>query len=125
MATIFNIKSLKDDQNIDLDVFDTLYCLECNEKYRATDYGSWWNMTECILNAYGSLYDDGRNSWTASQFIGDKPREISFHNAAQLLLLVAAMNWYTSSGDFKLNPYYEKYANFLHNHKDDYKFTFK
>lgn len=119
----FQIFDSETNNPIFLQDFDSLYWMFLNKKEDPNNYGRWFMLLEAILNMYGDIADNCKDSYLYKSLKIKDSRTLSLHQAAQVLIM-----WYGRTflkGDtFEGIEYIKDVVNFFQHYDNQYYIEF-
>lgn len=120
----FQIFNSETNQPIVLNDFDALFCKFAGQEYDTERYGRWYPMLEPVLNTYGDMADNCKDSFLYESLDIKDSRILSLHQAAKVLII-----WYgrtfLENDTFENMTYIKDVVNFFQHYNNQYYITFR
>lgn len=123
----FRIISKETNEAINLSDFDEAYCKFNNIDCSKVFYAYWFYALEGAFMTYSDLADNTTNNYHLRQAIVKDSRNISMHQAVQVLTIYAAKTFYSNEEyeDWEKSvDWFKPVVKFFLSVKDKYYFTF-
>lgn len=115
----FQIFNSETNQPIVLNDFDVLFCQFTGQEYDTERYGRWYHMLEPVLNTYGDIADNCKDSFLYKSLDIKDSRTLSLHQAAKVLIM-----WYgrtfLENDTFENMNYIKDVVNFFQHYNNKY-----